>query len=430
MNNTLAIILGGGKGSRLHPLTKFRSKPAVPLAGKYRLIDIPVSNCINSDISRIFVLTQYNSASLNRHIEMTYRFDAFRREGFVFIQAAEQTQQSSDWFQGTADAVRKNLRHYNRFQFDHYLILSGDHIYRMDYRFLLEQHVESSADITVATIPVERHRVNELGVMAIDENSRVVDFAEKPTDQKIIDNLEIKNSYWEKKGLDQRSDSFLASMGIYLFKREVLEEILSDTKDTDFGKEIFPNSVKIGRSVFAYPFEGYWEDIGTIRSFYDANLNLVDLVPKFNFYNERHPIYTHARFLPPSKIASAETDHATLSEGCIVGKAIVTRSIIGVRSVVGDGSQIIDSIMMGADYYEDTEDKEKNKRLGIPNIGIGQNSIIKGAIIDKDARIGDNVRIIAKDKDDCEGHGWVLRDGIIVIEKNTVIHNNTSITFD
>jgi glucose-1-phosphate adenylyltransferase len=430
MTDVLAIILGGGKGTRLSPLTRLRSKPAVPLNGKYRLIDIPISNCLNSDIYRIFVLTQFNSASLNRHVNTTYRFDSFRKEGFVTILAAEQTQHSTDWFQGTADAVRKTLRNYSRFRFDHYLILSGDHIYRMDYRQLLAEHEEKNADVTVAAIPVLREKSSELGVLDINGNGEVVRFVEKPQDQSMIDTLEIKPQTWKTFGKEIKPGHCLANMGVYVFNREILENLLENGTHTDFGKEIFPETVNSpDLKVNAYLFEGYWEDIGTIKSFFEANLGFVDPVPLFSFYDENAPIYTRPRFLPPSKITRTTAEWAILSEGCVVDDAYIRRSIIGVRSLVGKGSQIINTIMMGADRYETPKEKARNRDLGIPDIGIGPDCHIEGCIIDKDARIGRGVRIVSADVPDVEGDGWTLRDGIVVIEKKAAIPDGTNIVF-
>jgi len=402
----------------------------VPLNGKYRLIDIPISNCLNSDIYRIFVLTQFNSASLNRHVNTTYRFDSFRKEGFVTILAAEQTQQSTDWFQGTADAVRKTLRHYSRFNFDHYLILSGDHIYRMDYRRLLADHRDKNSDVTVTAIPVPREKAPELGLLDINGNGEVVRFVEKPQEQSVINDLEIKPQTWKTFGKDIRPGHCLANMGVYLFKRDVLERILESKDHTDFGKEIFPETVKSpDLTVNAYPFEGYWEDIGTIKSFFEANLGFVDPLPLFSFYDESAPIYTRPRFLPPSKIARTSAEGAILSEGCVVDDAYIRRSIIGVRSLVGKGTRIINTIMMGADRYETPAEKERNRVMGIPDMGIGLDCHIEGCIIDKDARIGKGVRIISADVPDVEGKGWMLRDGVVVVEKKATVPDGTLIIF-
>ncbi len=429
MRDIMAVILGGGKGTRLYPLTKVRSKPAVQINGKYRLIDIPISNCLNSDIYRIFVLTQYNSASLNRHVDVTYHFDSFRVDGFVNILAAEQTQHSSEWFQGTADAVRKTLKHYDRFRFSHYLILSGDHVYRMDYRKLVQEHREKGADVTVAAIPVERAKAPELGVMEIDEHGFVQNFVEKPQDEEIINKLEIQDEFWQNRGMAARPGYCLVNMGIYVFKREILEDILTTDREMDFGKEIFPHAVQAGLKVSSYLFEGYWEDIGTIKSFHKANLNFVATTPKFSFYDEGNPIFTHARYLPPSKISRTTAENAVLSEGCIVDDAYIRRSIIGVRSRVGKGSTIIDSYIMGADYFESEADQNNNRKQEIPDIGIGRDCHLEGVIIDKDARIGDRVRIVAGPGEYKEGDGWVLRDGVVVVEKRAIIPNESTLVF-
>jgi glucose-1-phosphate adenylyltransferase len=430
MKDVLAIILGGGKGARLYPLTKMRSKPAVPLNGKYRLIDIPISNCLNSDIYRIFVLTQFNSASLNRHVNSAYRFDNFRQEGFVTILAAEQTQESTDWFQGTADAVRKTLRHYSKFNFDHYLILSGDHIYRMDYQKILSEHKAKNSDVTVAAIPVLREKAPELGLLDINGDSEVIRFVEKPQDQAVIDTLEIKPQTWKTFGRDIKSNQYLANMGVYVFKRDVLETILEDGGHADFGKEIFPETVNSpDLRVNAFLFEGYWEDIGTIKSFFEANLGFVDPLPLFSFYDEDAPIYTHARFLPPSKITRTTAERAILSEGCVVDDAYIRRSLIGVRSLVGKGAQIINTVMMGADRYETSMEKAQNRELKRTDIGIGPDCHIEGCIIDKDARIGRGVRIVSGNAPDVQGEGWMLRDGVVVIEKQASIPDGTVIVF-
>ncbi len=429
MRDVLAVILGGGKGSRLFPLTRHRSKPAVPLAGNYRLIDIPISNCLNSDISRIFVLTQFNSASLNRHVNLAYQFDTFRREGFVNILAAEQTIQSSDWFQGTADAMRKTLRHYRRYRFKYYLVLSGDHIYRMDYKKLVREHRDCNADVSVAAIPVERSKVRGLGILEINNDGFIQRFVEKPKEAKLIDSLEIGDEFWKKMEMKPKPNQFLANMGVYLFNRELLEDFLLNGEELDFGKEIFPRTVADGRMVHAHLFEGYWEDIGTIKAFYEANLGFVDTVPRFSFYDEDSPIYSHSRFLPASKITRVTADHALLSPGCIVDDAYVRRSIIGIRSIVGKGSTIIDSIIMGADDYEMEHDLKYNLQSGVPHIGIGHDCHIERAIIDKNARIGDRVRITAGNVKDREGEGWFLKDGIIIIEKGAVIPSGTQLIF-
>lgn len=429
MKDTLAVILGGGKGTRLYPLTKYRSKPAVPLAGKYRLIDIPVSNCLNSDISRIFVLTQYNSASLNRHISLTYNFDAFRHEGFVNILAAEQTQMSRDWFQGTADAVRKTLRHYKPYRFKQYLILSGDHIYSMDYRKLIREHRAMGAEVTVAALPVDRDRVSALGTLQIDRHGMIKRFVEKPNDPKVIDSLEIGPEFWRLRGEEPKRGFYLANMGVYVFNRNVLEDMLISNDDLDFGKEIFPRAIADHRRVYGSLFDGYWEDIGTIRSYFESNLAFLDIVPKFSFYDESFPVFTHPRFLPPSKITNARTERSSLSEGCIVDDATIINSIIGLRSIVGAHTTIINTFMMGADYYESEAERLSNATHNLPHVGVGRGSHIERAIIDKNARIGEGVRIIGGEQQDQEGEGWMLRDGIVVIEKDAVISDGTQLVF-
>lgn len=429
MSDVLAVILGGGKGTRLYPLTKYRSKPAVPLAGKYRLIDIPISNCLNSNVSRIFVLTQYNSASLNRHINLSYHFDTFRRDGFVDIIAAEQTPTSSDWFRGTADAIRKTLNHYASYQFSYYLILSGDHIYSMNYQNMIKYHRRAKADISVAAIPVPREKVSGLGILNIDEKGFVRRFIEKPTDQSLIDSLEIGDEYWKLCHESPQPGMFLANMAVYLFNRSVLEEMLLSGSELDFGAEIFPRAVEEKKRIRAHLFRGYWEDIGTIRSFYQANLGLVEQVPKFSFYDEGNRVYTHARFLPPSKINKARTEQAILSEGCIVDDATIINSLIGLRSIVRKNTTLVSTVLMGADYYESLENQKKNRRKHIPDVGIGAGSYIEKALIDKNARIGKHVRIVGGDKPDQEGENWFLRDGIVVIEKNGIIPDGTELNF-
>ncbi|MBD3165391.1 glucose-1-phosphate adenylyltransferase [bacterium] len=428
MRDVMAVILGGGRGTRLYPLTKYRSKPAVPLAGTHRLIDIPISNCLNSDITRIFVLTQFNSASLNRHVSLAYHFDAFRREGFVNILAAEQTDENMQWFQGTADAMRQTLRHYRRFRFKHYLVLSGDHIYRMDYRKLIRAHEESDADVSVAALPVHRDKVPAFGVLSLDDKGWINEFVEKPSDPEVISKLEVGPEFFESQGKDPYEGYCVANMGIYVFDRDVLEEMLLGSSELDFGKEVFPRAVAENRRVHAHLFEGYWEDIGTIKAFYDANLDFVEIVPKFSFYDEYDPIYTHARFLPPSKITRVTADKVTFAQGCIVDDSYLRRSIIGIRSRVGRGSTIIDSVIMGADEYE-TPEVKANLAPGVPEIGIGHDCHIEGAILDKNARIGHGVRIVAGNGPEQQGDGWMLRDGIVVIEKDAVIPDGTQLIF-
>ncbi|HOB52837.1 MAG TPA: glucose-1-phosphate adenylyltransferase [Acidobacteriota bacterium] len=429
MKNLSAIILGGGQGARLYPLTKDRSKPAVPLAGKYRLIDIPISNCLNSDIRRIFVLTQFNSESLNRHIAQTYHFDMFT-DGFVDILAAEQTHESRDWFQGTADAVRKCFRHFDTGHTSHLLILSGDQLYRMDYRDFFRFHLEKGADVTVAMIPVSEADVPGFGIMKVDRNTRIVDFVEKPPLDRAAPlrlTAEEIAAIPEKYHAVLNAKPYLASMGIYLFNTDVLAELLRSERFNDFGKDIIPHAIK-NLNVYGYPFDGYWSDIGTIKSFYQANLELTKANPEFEIYDAAYPVYTHARFLPSSKIFRCQIHSSIVSEGCVLSGALVWNSILGIRSRVGSGTEIRDSMIMGADYLEDTAMLNENRRLGRPDIGIGNYCTIRRAILDKNVRIGNNVQILNKDNvQNFETDQYVVCDGIVIIPKNTVLPDNTVI---
>src|SRR4051812_14991908 len=375
---TLAVIMGGGAGSRLFPLTKERSKPAVPLAGKYRIVDIPISNCINSGLRRIYLLTQFNSASLHRHISQSYKFDHFAG-GFVEMLAAEQTFTDTSWYQGTADAVRKNLIHFLTHDFDYLLILSGDQLYRMDFREIISQHAESGADITIATIPVSRRDAQSFGIMQINEERRITRFVEKPKDTAVQDSLKLPEEWFPKLGISDGRELFLASMGIYVFTREVLRQLLENAH-TDFGKHIIPSAIETHK-VYSYVFQGYWEDIGTIRSFFDANLDVTAELPRFNFFDMSSPIFTRPRFLPGSKINGAEIDHAVISDGCILNHAKISHSIVGIRSLVGAGTEISRVILLGSDYYESYESILANETAGRPRIGIGANSKIENAII-------------------------------------------------
>lgn len=420
----LAIVLGGGAGSRLFPLTQDRSKPAVPLVGKYRIVDIPISNCINSGLSKIYLLTQFNSASLHRHISQSYKFDHFTG-GFVELLAAEQTLDSTSWYQGTADAVRKNLVHLGD-EWDHCLILSGDQLYRMNFRHVLARHLQSDADLTVATLPVEREIASALGIMQIDNDRRITRFVEKPQEDELLNSLTLPKEQHEEFGIETSEDRLLASMGIYAFKRDVMYELL-DNDLTDFGKHIIPNAIASHR-VFSYVYQGYWEDIGTIRSFFEANLDSTSELPKFNFFDMAAPIYTRARFLPASKINGAGIDHAVISDGCIISWAQISQSVIGVRSVINPGSRLHRVVAMGNDAFESSDSIESHKAKGIPPIGIGSNCRIENAIIDKNARIGDNVIISPNDKPDhVDGENFYIRDGIVVIPKNAVIPSDTVI---
>jgi glucose-1-phosphate adenylyltransferase len=422
-SKVLAIVMGGGKGTRLFPLTKERSKPAVPLAGKYRLVDIPISNCINSGIRRIYLLTQFNSASLHRHISQSYKFDHFSG-GFVELLAAEQTPTNQTWYEGTADAVRKNLVHFLNHDFEYVLVLSGDQLYRMDYRRLLAQHVESYADLTVATIPVIRDNAQALGILQIDPERRITRFVEKPKEQPVLDSLRLSHELYPKFGIEGDQELFLASMGIYLFNREVLQSLLENTL-TDFGKHIIPQAIGTHR-VFSYVFQGYWEDIGTIRSFFEANLELTAELPRFNFFDMTSPIFSRPRFLPASKINGAEINHAILSDGCIINYARITHSIVGLRSLVDRGSQVSRTIMLGCDYYESDASILQNEATGRPRIGIGSNTRIENSIIDKNARIGNDCLISPAGQPENLDHPmYFIRDGVVIIPKNGVIPHGT-----
>lgn len=424
-SKVVSIVLGGGAGTRLFPLTKDRSKPAVPLVGKYRLVDIPISNCINSGLTKIYLLTQFNTASLHRHISQAYKFDHFN-EGFVELLAAEQTLTSTSWYQGTADAVRKNLVHLGEEGWDHCLILSGDQLYRMNFREILGRHLESDADLTVATMPVERDIASSLGIMQIDENRRITRFVEKPTDSEVLDSLSLSKDSYGELGIHSDKDLLLASMGIYVFKRKVMMELLENDL-TDFGKHIIPNAISSHR-VFSYVYQGYWEDIGTIRAFFEANLDAAAELPKFNFFDMTMPIYTRARYLPASKINGAGIDHAVISDGCIISWAQISQSVIGVRSVINPGSRLHRVVAMGNDYFESAESIAENGKLGRPPIGIGANCRIENAIIDKNARIGNNVVINPAGKpQEADGENYHIRDGIVVIPKNAVVPDNTVI---
>ncbi|MFT5493323.1 MAG: glucose-1-phosphate adenylyltransferase [Limisphaerales bacterium] len=424
--NVLSVIMGGGAGTRLYPLTHERSKPAVPLAGKYRLVDIPISNCINSGLRRMYLLTQFNSASLHRHISSAYKFDHFAG-GFVEILAAEQTPTTQSWYQGTADAVRKNLIHFLNNDFEYILILSGDQLYRMDFREIVEAHIQSKAEVTIATLPVERKPAGSLGIMQMDETNRITRFVEKPQEAETLDSLRIDPEWYGKLNIpEDREELFLASMGIYVFNRETLIELL-DNDHTDFGKHIIPGAIK-ERQVFSHVFQGYWEDIGTIASFFEANLDAASDLPKFDFYNMEAPIFTHPRFLPASKINGAQIDHAVISDGCIINNAKITHSLVGIRSFIGAGTELNRVITFGGDAYESEESIRKAQADGRPRIGIGENCCIQNAIIDKNARIGNNVVISPEGKEENVDHKlYYIRDGIVVIPKNAVIPDGTRI---
>ncbi len=419
----LAIILGGGKGTRLYPLTKERSKPAVPFGGKYRIVDIPISNCINSGYRKIYLLTQFNSASLHLHIINSYNFDRFSR-GFVEILAAEQTLEHSGWYEGTADAVRKNVAHFRVQNPTHYIILSGDQLYRMDLKKFMNAHIASGADITIAAKAVNRSDASGFGIMKVDEKNQITSFMEKPAKDMNIDDWKIPQE--SRAGLPDELE-YLASMGIYIFNAKAMDEML-DNKYNDFGKEIIPQAIK-SKKVSSYVFNGYWEDIGTIRSFYEATLDLTNPVPHFNFYEEEKPIYTHMRNLPPSKINHADMTATLASEGCVITNSRIQRSVIGVRSIINEGCDLDGVIMMGADFYEDEEVQKENKAKGIPNMGIGKNCKINKAIIDKNSRIGDNccINVSGKKYEDGDHGMFYSADGIIIIRKFDVIPAGTVI---
>jgi glucose-1-phosphate adenylyltransferase len=419
-NKTLAIVMGGGAGTRLFPLTKDRAKPAVPLAGKYRLVDIPISNCLNSGFRQVYVLTQFNSMSLHRHITASYKFDNFS-PNFVEILAAQQTTEGARWYQGTADAVRQNLRYFLEGPYEYYLILSGDQLYRMDYSVLMQQHVESGADITLATTPVDRTAASGFGIMHSDANRHIVRFEEKPKDPKLLDELKIPPELLKTLDLPADSDLFQGSMGIYVFNRDVLIKCLAGDQD-DFGKHIIPGGLQQYK-VMVYIFKGYWEDIGTIRAFFEANLALTDALPPYNFFDRLAPIYTHPRFLPASKINAATVRRAIIADGCIISDAHIDRAIVGVRSIIESGATIRNSVIMGADFYEELAERTDRN---VPPIGIGRNSVVDRAIIDKNARIGENVVITPDGKaPNVDSENYYIRDGVVVIPKNAVLPDGT-----
>lgn len=426
MNKLLCIVLGGGKGTRLFPLTKRRSKPAVPFGSKYRLVDIPISNCINSGFRQIYILTQFNSASLHMHLNQTYQFDAFSH-GFVEILAAEQTFEHSSWFEGTADAVRKNFQHFRTATPTHYLILSGDQLYRMDFDDLFKKHIESGRDITVAATTVDRATSSELGILSVDDTGKITNFLEKPGPDKDISDYKVPPALHPDPKELAEGKEYLASMGIYLFKSEVLEKVL-DNNYTDFGKEIIPMAIET-MDVNSYVFSGYWEDIGTIKSFYEANINLASVNPSFNFYNEDNPIFTRRRDLPASKFNFCTISQSLTADGCVITNASIVNSIIGIRTTIEAGANLDGVVTMGADYYENDVQKKQNREANIPNMGIGSGSIIKRAIIDKNARIGDGCRIGIDNHERKDGDygSYFIKDGIIVIQKNAILPPGTVI---
>jgi glucose-1-phosphate adenylyltransferase len=418
MNDVLTLILGGGRGTRLFPLTHMRSKPAVPLGSKYRLIDIPISNCLHAGLKRMFVLTQFNSASLNRHIAQTYRLDVFSK-GFVEVLAAEQTPESSDWFQGTADAVRQAARHFTGYDADHYLILAGDHLYRMDFCDLVESHVESRADITIAAQPVTPADATQMGIFLFDTDGRISGFEEKPNEARLAE-MGSSTPKGAVSGGTTAQKPFVASMGIYVFTREVLLEIL-EQPGIDFGKEIIPKSLGTHR-VSPYVFRGYWADVGTIDAFYDANIHLTHRGAPFNFFHPRWPIYTHPRFLPGTRTYDARIDASIVAEGCYLDACEVRESVIGIRTQVQPGSRITRSVLLGADFYEEEAAAEE-----IP-LGIGRDVVLDRVIVDKNARIGDGVRLVnERGLQEADGDGYYIRSGIIIVPKGASIPPGTTV---
>ncbi|HTL71748.1 MAG TPA: glucose-1-phosphate adenylyltransferase [bacterium] len=425
LSKVLCVILGGGQGSRLFPLTKDRAKPAVPLAGKYRIVDIPISNCINSRFRRIYILTQFNSTSLHSHISRTYKFDQFS-SGFVEILAAQQTFNNTSWYEGTADAVRKNLVHFMNHDFEYLLILSGDQLYRMDLQEVIEQHREAGAEITVATLPVKAAETPALGIMQIDETGRVTKFLEKPKDPALLEPFKMPQEIRTKVGVPPGDDLYLASMGIYVFNRSVIADLL-DNPLSDFGKHIIPHAINTHR-VFSYVYQGYWEDIGTIRNFFEANLDLVSELPRFNFFDMSAPIFSRPRYLPGSKINGAQIDHAVISDGCIINRARINQSIVGLRTIIGDGTELNRVVILGSDYYESKESVDRHEKEGLPRVGIGAQCKIHNAIIDKNARIGNNVTISPAGKPENVDHElYFVRDGIVIIPKDAIIPHGTVI---
>jgi glucose-1-phosphate adenylyltransferase len=415
-NKAVAIVMGGGEGKRLFPLTQKRAKPAVPLAGKYRLVDIPISNCLNSGFRQIYVLTQFNSESLHRHITASYKFDDFTKS-FVEILAAQQTSEGAGWYQGTADAVRQNLHYFLERPYEHYLILSGDQLYRMDYGELLKAHLQSGADVTLGTTPVDREAASGFGILQSDAQRHILRFEEKPKDPKLLEKLRVPLDLLNELGRPSDAELYQGSMGIYVFNREVLIEALANDHD-DFGKHIIPASLR-KYNVFAYIFQEYWEDIGTVRAFFEANLALTDPLPTFNFFDQVNPIYTMQRFLPASKVSGTMVQRAIIADGCIITDAHIERAVIGIRTVIESGTKIRNSVLMGADFYSGEAPAAKS---GAPPVGIGRHCHIEGAIIDKNARIGEGVVITPDGKPaNADGENYYIRDGVVVVPKGAVI---------
>ncbi len=420
----ISVVMGGGRGKRLHPLTKMRCKPAVPLAGKYRLVDIPISNCLNAGLNQIYVLTQFNTASLHRHIQESYNFDPFGG-GFVDILSAEQTEAGESWYQGTADAVRQNLHHYNANDGDLFLILSGDQLYNMDFRRIIDQHRETGADVTIAAKAMPISHIEGLGLMRVEDNLEIKEFVEKPNDENIINELTISDKLMTEISNPQGDKYCLASMGIYVFGKETLYDALHHVNAADFGREVIPQL--LGKvSLYSYIFDGYWEDIGSVRSFFEANLRLTEPLPPFNFFDQDHVIYTHPRYLPASKINGGSIENAIIADGCIISGASIKRSVIGVRSVIGEGAKLDNVVMMGQDHFERSDERDSRPDMKLPKIGIGKNCHISNAIIDKNARIGDNVRISPQDKPEHYENGDIMvRDGVVIVSKDAIVPQDT-----
>jgi glucose-1-phosphate adenylyltransferase len=428
MQDVLSLILGGGRGTRLYPLTKLRSKPAVPVAGKYRLIDIPISNCINSGLNRVYVLTQFLSVSLHRHIANTYKFDPFSR-GFVEVLAAQQTYEAAGWYQGTADAVRQQMRYVVEDPCKEVLILSGDQLYRMDFRHLLATHRDAKADVTIAVLPVPRSQVEGFGIVRVDPRGKVIGFVEKPKTEEQLDPVKMSDEWLAQHGVHGTGRPYLASMGIYVFNRQALLDLLAAKPlAIDFGKEVFPRSIS-SHHVQAHVFDGYWEDLGTVKAYHETSLALAGNDPPFDFHSPEGVIYTRMRFLPASRVSAATVKECLISDGCIVEEgAILERCIVGVRSHIGRNVAIRDTVLIGADEFEHEQERRANRQRGLPDLGIGEGSVVEKAIIDKDCRIGRNVRITnPRGLMEADTDQWVIREGIIAIPRGTVIPDGTVI---
>lgn len=428
MQEVLSLILGGGRGTRLYPLTMLRSKPAVPVAGKYRLIDIPISNCLNSGLNRIYVLTQFLSVSLHRHIANSYKFDAFSK-GFVEVLAAQQTNEAQDWYQGTADAVRQNIRYVQEDGAQEILILSGDQLYRIDFRHLIKSHRDAQADVTIAVLPVTRDQASGFGIVRLDDTGRVISFIEKPQTEEQIAPYRTPSEWMERRGILSQGRNYLASMGIYLFTRSALLDLLNARPlAADFGKEIFPRSI-VGHHVQAHLFDGYWEDLGTVKSYHEANLALASDKSPFDFHSPEGVIYTRMRFLPASQVSGAQLDQCLISDGCVIGSGTrMTHCVVGVRSRIGRDVVLKDTVIIGADRFETDADRAANRDRGIPDYTVGDGTVIERAILDKDCRIGRNVRLVnQRDVQNDEGVNYVIRDGIVVIPKGIMVPDGSVI---